>query len=115
MVPRRIVSASIVLMALLIASSLCWAQFTSAIEGTVTDQTGAVVANATVILTNEETGVTQTVQTQDNGNFRFTPLPAARFKLTASAQGFKTTIQEHVQVAVAETQTVNLHMTVGGG
>ncbi|PYV56612.1 MAG: hypothetical protein DMG98_12460, partial [Acidobacteria bacterium] len=88
---------------------------TSAIDGTVTDQTGAVVANATVTLTNEETGISQTIQTQENGNFRFTPLPAARFKLTASAHGFKTTIQEHVQVAVAETQTVNLHLSVGGG
>ena len=115
MIPRRIVYASFAFCVLVMTSSISWAQFTSAIEGTVTDQTGAVVANATVTLTNEETGISQTVQTQENGNFRFTPLPAAKFKLAASAQGFKTTIQEHVQLAVAETQTVNLHLTVGGG
>lgn len=115
MIPRRIVCAGFAFLVLIMTSSFCWAQFTSAIEGTVTDQTGAVVANATVTLTNEETGISQTVQTQENGNFRFTPLPAAKFKLTTSARGFKTTIQEHVQLAVAETQTVNLHMTVGGG
>ena len=51
---------------LTVASSNLWAQFTSAIDGTVTDQTGAVVANATVTLTNEETGISQTIQTQEN-------------------------------------------------
>ena len=89
MIPRRfMLSCAFFTLLLTVASSNLWAQFTSAIDGTVTDQTGAVVANATVTLTNEETGISQTIQTQENGNFRFTPLPAARFKLTASAHSF---------------------------
>ena len=91
-----------------------WAQFTSAIEGTVTDPSGAVVPGATVTLKNEETGVSQTLQTQDSGYFRFTTLPSAVFTVSASGSGFKTTVQEHVRVEVAETKTVNLHMVVGG-
>ena len=114
MIPRRIVSASFVFLVVLIASSICAAQFTSGIQGTVTDATGAVVAGATVTLTNEETGVSQTVKTQDTGNYRFTPLPAAMFKVSAAAEGFKTTVQEHLRVAVDETKTVNLSLAVGG-
>lgn len=94
-------------------TSPLWAQFTSEIEGTVTDPSGAVVAGTNVTLKNEETGVTQAVQAQDSGYFRFTSLPSALFSLTANAHGFKTTIQEHIRVEVAETKTVNLHLAVG--
>ena len=114
MVPRRIVLACVSLIAVLITCPCSWAQFTSAIEGTVTDPTGAVIANTTVTLKNEETGVAQSVQTSDSGYFRFPTLPSAVFSLTASAAGFKTTLQEHIRVEVAETKTVNLHLVVGG-
>jgi len=98
----------------LAASCPLWAQFTSSIEGTVSDPSGAVVSNTTVTLKNEETGVMQATQTQDSGYFRFTSLPSAVFSLTVAAHGFKTTVQEHIRVEVAETKTVNLHLVVGG-
>src|ERR1700746_3844905 len=94
LIPRRVVLSAVLLLVLLVACPL-WAQFTSEIEGTVTDPSGAVVANATVTLKNEETGVTQAVQTQDSGYFRFTSLPSAAVTLTAAAHGFKTTVQSH--------------------
>ena len=112
MVPRRIVLSCVLLFVMALTSPL-WAQFTSEIEGTVTDPSGAVVAGTNVTLKNEETGVTQAVQAQDSGYFRFTSLPSALFSLTANAHGFKTTIQEHIRVEVAETKTVNLHLAVG--
>jgi len=111
-VPRRIVLSCVLLFVMALTSPL-WAQFTSEIEGTVTDPSGAVVAGTNVTLKNEETGVTQAVQAQDSGYFRFTSLPSALFSLTANAHGFKTTIQEHIRVEVAETKTVNLHLAVG--
>ncbi len=113
MVPRRIVLSCVLLLILVVGCPL-WAQFTSSIEGTVTDPSGAVVPNTTVTLKNEETGVMQTTQTQDSGYFRFTSLPSALFSLTAAAKGFKTTVQEHLRVEVAETKTVNMHLVVGG-
>ncbi len=116
MIPRRFMLSGL-LWAIVVttASSNLWAQFTSGIEGTVTDSSGAVIAGATVTIRNEQTGAEEAVQTHDAGSFRFTTLPAAVFTVRATANGFKTTIQEHVQVAVAETQTVNLHMMPGGG
>ena len=90
-----------------------WAQFTSGIEGTVNDPSGAVVPNATVTIKNVETGVPQSVETSSAGYFRFTALSAAVYTLTISASGFKTTVQPAFPVQIAETRTVNVTLEVG--
>jgi len=105
---------SVLLLVLVVSASSAWAQFTSGIEGTVTDPTGAVLSGATVTIKSEDTGSSQTFQTGDSGSFRFTTLPSSTFTVTASAQGFKTTVQEHVRLNVAETKTLNIRMVVGG-
>ncbi len=114
MIPRRVMLFSVLLLVLVVSASSAWAQFTSGIEGTVTDPTGAVLSGATVTIKSEDTGSSQTFQTGDSGSFRFTTLPSSTFTVTASAQGFKTTVQEHVRLNVAETKTLNIRMVVGG-
>jgi hypothetical protein len=115
MIPGRIMLlGTLLVLAILINARTACAQFTSAIEGTVADSTGAVVRGATVTIKNEETGATQTVQTQESGAYRFTTLPAASFSVTAAAPGFKTIRQEHVHVEAAETKTINLRLAPGG-
>jgi len=103
-----------VLLLVVVGSSSAWAQFTSGIEGTVTDPTGAVVSGATVTIKNEETGAVQTFQTQESGSFRFTTLPSSAFSISVAAPGFKTTVQEHVRLQVAEVKTLNVRMVIGG-
>jgi hypothetical protein len=79
MIPRRVMLFCTLVLGLVVVNSpTSWAQFTSALEGTVTDPTGAVLAGATVSLKNEETGVTQTVRTQDSGYYRFPTRPVGR-------------------------------------
>jgi hypothetical protein len=106
--------ACVFLVLMVVSSVTAWAQFTSGIEGTVSDPTGAVVPGATVTIKNEETGASQTVQTQDSGSFRFTTLPSSAFTVSVAAPGFKTTLQEHVRLQVAEVKTLNVRMVVGG-
>jgi hypothetical protein len=89
------------------------AQFTSAIEGTVFDPTGAPVPNATVTVRNEDTGDAKTVNTAGSGYYRITSLPAATFAIRTTSPGFKTSVQEHIRLAVAETKTINLTMELG--
>jgi hypothetical protein len=89
------------------------AQFASAVEGTIADTSGAVVPGATVTLTNEETGVTQSQPTTDAGYYRFSALPAGLYSVRAALANFKTVLQEHIRVAAAETKTINLTMEVG--
>ena len=114
MIPRRIMLFSVLLLVVVVGSSSAWAQFTSGIEGTVTDPTGAVVSGATVTIKNEETGAAQTFQTQESGSFRFTTLPSSAFSISVAAPGFKTTVQEHVRLQVAEVKTLNVRMVIGG-
>lgn len=89
------------------------AQFASAVDGTITDSSGAIVPGATVTLTNEDTGVSQTVQTTAAGYYRFPALGAGLYTLRVSLEGFKTAVQEHIRVQAAETKTINLTMEVG--
>ena len=60
------------------------------IQGTVTDPTGAVVPGATVVATNNATGVKTTRETTQAGVFVISPLNPGEYTLTVSATGFQT-------------------------
>lgn len=94
-------------------STSLWGQFSSSIDGTVTDPSQAVVPNVTLTLENVGTAVVTSAKTSANGYFRFPALPAATFKLTATAPGFKTTTISDLQLEVGQTRTMNLRLEVG--
>lgn len=103
----------VVVAGLLLAPSPLLAQFRSAIEGTVTDSSGAIVAGAQVVLTNQATGVSQTSLTNDVGLFYFPSLGLGTYTLTASKQGFENFKQENIALAAEETRTIPLVLKVG--
>ena len=63
-----------VLLVMVLGSGAALAQFSSSIEGTVTDSTGAIVASAQVVLTAVDTGVTNSTETNSAGYYRFPSL-----------------------------------------
>ena len=76
----------------LAGASLSHAQLTTAdIVGTVTDPTGAVVANAQVVAKNLATNVTRTVTTGASGEYSFNLLQPGHYSVTTTAPGFKVT------------------------
>ena len=85
---------------------------TGAINGTVKDQNDAVVANATVTLTNKATGAARKLTTNSDGNFSFENLLPGEYELKMEAQGFATQIQT-LPVVVGNTTSANFSMTVG--
>jgi hypothetical protein len=89
------------------------AQFASSIEGTVTDSSGAIVPGATVTVLNEEVGTEQSVTTTNAGYYRVPALPAALYTVRATLTGFKTVVQEHIRLQVAETKTINVTLEAG--
>ena len=95
--------------ALTLGSSALWAQFTSTLEGTVTDPSGAVVPKASVKVKNLNTGAERTVETTDTGYYRVSSLPAATFTVTVTTAGFKTTVQQDIRLEVAQIKAVNSH------
>jgi len=88
---------------------------TGQISGTVTDANGAVVANATLKLTNLQTGQTRATTSSAEGRFVFPELLPGDFTLTVEAQGFKKYEQPDVVVSAAERVTLPaLVLEVGG-
>ena len=94
--------------ALTLGSSALWAQFTSTLEGTVTDPSGAVVPKATVKVKNVGTGAERTVETSDSGYYRISSLPASAFTVAVTAAGFKTTVQQDINTEVRQIKTLNV-------
>jgi outer membrane receptor for Fe3+-dicitrate len=59
------------------------------IKGTVNDQNGAAVIGATVALRNKKTGLERIVQTDSQGQFRFTDLAEGEYEIIVTAKGFR--------------------------
>ena len=90
------------------------AQFdTASVLGTIRDESGAVLAGATVTLTNQATGISATAQTDENGSYEFLTVKIGTYKIEASLASFSTARLENVRVAVGARQRVDLTMKVG--
>src|SRR6266404_3263257 len=88
-------------------------QSTATFQGSVTDQKGAVVPNATVIVRNQATGIERTVQTDSSGNFQLAALPAGMYSVEVQAQGFKSAAVSDLSIEVARTVNKNFELQVG--
>jgi hypothetical protein len=88
---------------------------TANLQGTVTDSSGAVVANANVTLTDEATQVKRTTVSSAGGIYVFTALPISTYDLNIKAAGFKTWEQKGIVLEVGSSISVNASLTVGGG
>ena len=103
------------LLAALLAAATAAAQVggSGTIQGTVTDPSGAVVAGATVIASNVETGVETSRKTTEAGFFVLSPLQAGEYTVTVKAEGFQTLTQQHVVVVALGTIGLNPKLQVG--
>ena len=89
------------------------AQSTAALSGTVSDPTGAVIASAKVIATNQATGVESTTQTDTAGAYLFPSLPIGIYRIQVTAPGFQSAIVANLKLDVATAVTQNIQLTVG--
>src|SRR5215467_2469042 len=69
---------------------------TGSIVGTVSDPSGAVIAGASVSVSNMDTGIAVKTSTDSTGNYVVTPLPVGRYSVTVEAQGFKKSIRSDI-------------------
>ena len=105
---------SLVAMLALVFVPASYGQVTAGMAGTVADQTGAVVPNATVTLTNKTTGVKLTQTTNAIGSYRFTEVPpGAGYEATFSAKGFATLVVKDIYLIVATVRTQNATLSIG--
>jgi outer membrane receptor protein involved in Fe transport len=85
-----------------------------AISGTVFDTSGAVVADATVTIRNLGTNEVVEVKTSREGAYSALALDPVLYRVTVTAEGFKTTTIDRVKVDTAQNATVNVTLDVGG-
>ena len=86
---------------------------TASLSGTVTDPSGARIANATVKVTNPENGTVRTGTTTSAGEFSFALLLEGTYTLEVRAPGFKTTQQDRIVLTPGDTVAENVTLTIG--
>ena len=86
---------------------------TGTLLGTVQDQSGAVVPNASVTLTNEGTGVVSKTTTGPQGYYTFPILNPGRYTVSVTAPGFSTVVAQNNVVQVEQTTRVDLTLRTG--
>jgi hypothetical protein len=89
------------------------AQFSSGVEGTAHDQSGATIAGATVTLTDTRLGVTKVATTNQDGYFRIDSIGASTYTVRLTMAGFKTWDQKDLLLQVGETKTIAPVLEVG--
>jgi hypothetical protein len=83
------------------------------IEGTVTDESGAVLPGVVVTVTNADTGDTRSVITNDRGVYRAPLLPLGAYRLAAELQGFKKYDQAGISLSAGQVAIVDVKLAVG--
>src|SRR5579872_1089595 len=101
---NRITRSLLTLLLLLFVSHLTWPQhtFRGGINGTVTDQSGAVIPGAIVQITNTATNATFTTTSTTAGEYAFPEVNLGKYDMVVSATGFKT--EKVIGVAVSAGQ-----------
>ncbi len=106
---RKFVSALIVLGGLLLGQPLL-AQFSSNVQGIVTDPSGSPVPKAKVQLKNTATGITIPYTTNNSGFYRFTGVQPGSYTVTVNASGFN---QTQIAASVTQSQTADVPVKLG--
>ncbi len=109
-----LLAARKVLFAVALCAACAHAQFRASIQGTVTDPEGAVIPNATLILTDSGTGRSLTATSNSSGVYNFNALPPDHFTLTATAPNFNKKVVDTIEINPDQVNAVNVQLTVGG-
>ncbi|HWY44907.1 MAG TPA: TonB-dependent receptor [Candidatus Sulfotelmatobacter sp.] len=83
------------------------------VVGTVSDSSGAAVANAKVTITETNTNISHTTQTNESGNYVFPDLPPGTYRVTAELAGFKRASRAGIDVVVNTTSRIDLDLQAG--
>ncbi len=88
-------------------------EFRGTITGSLSDQNGATIPGATVIVKNIETNIAATVRTNDEGRYTVPFLLPGKYSVSATGSGFKTSIRENITVNVDDRLTIDFQLEIG--
>jgi hypothetical protein len=100
-------------MMIVVLTPRMWGQDNATITGIVADTTGAMVANATIDLTNTATGQTRETTSNSVGAYKFGNVGYGTYTLTSTAPGFQKFTRTSIVVNVVQTLEENINLAVG--
>jgi len=86
---------------------------TGSIVGQVTDLTGATVPGATITIAEDNTGIRSVAKAGSDGSFTFSPVKLGLYTVTAEKEGFKKSVQRHVEVTIQSRLEIGFRLEVG--
>src|SRR5436309_379406 len=101
---------------LMLGSSLAMVAQTTGgrILGQVSDPSGAVISGVKVTLTNEQTGISRSAETDKTGNYEFPIAPVGNYRLEYDQAGFKKAVKRNVVLQLNQVLTLNMTLQLGG-
>src|SRR5215475_5218776 len=112
---KRVFSPRLLTVVLLLPNYLtAQASYTAQIRGTVTDQTGAIIQNATVTITNVGTNISTVAKTDAKGLYLLPGLRPDTYVIKAEAAGFRAQEKKDIVLQVDQQTTINFGLAPGG-
>jgi hypothetical protein len=103
-----------ILLAMALLSTAAWSQTQlGTIFGTISDQTGAVVPNASVSVANPSVGLKRSATTDAGGQYHVAGLPIGVYTLRIEKEGFETEVREGIALDGASTTAINVALPIG--
>jgi hypothetical protein len=108
------ISVFILLSGILTSAPIGWAQSTTygQLRGQITDSSGALISNATIVLKSIGTGATQSIKTNSAGLYEFSFLQPGSYSITASAPGFRS-VARNVTISLGSAVAADMRLEVG--
>ena len=88
---------------------------TATLQGLITDPSGAVIAGASVTVSNTETGVARDSKSDSAGRYTVTSLQPGTYTVEAMSAGFSPVKQENLVLQVGQVESLDLALKIGGG
>jgi hypothetical protein len=96
-----------------VTAAAAWGQTTASLRGTVTDQSGGVVAGAKVTAVNTGTDLSRSTATGSDGGYLFNVLPVGKYKVTVEKSGFTTFAQTGIVLELTQAARLDVSLKVG--
>ncbi len=112
---RRFLCSLAVIVLVVLGQNLLFGQAVNfaSIQGHVTDSSGATLPNATITVTQTDTGFSRTATSNESGQYLFSQLPLGSYDLKASASGFGDFLDKGIVLTVGASPTIDIKLGVG--
>ena len=110
---RSCVFAAIAVLVLVFSPVAVAQTITGNIIGTVSDETGAVLPGVEITVQNQDTGISRTVVSNDEGSYRAQSLASGPYEVRAELAGFQTLIRTGIGLTVGQQAVVDLTLQIG--